>query len=252
MVRTIMAFEAERLSAGMGSFLFTHSGRRLRRALTQALGVTNRMSCVSLIFTVHEELGLANASELHAILSHLRPEVIFLEVPAAAFDDFYVNRTRRNLESDAVNLLLRSHPGLKLIPVDLPTPAREFFEGYEQLGMRIRETSLECRQLARVDLDRQRVCGFSYLNSDDCDQHWTEMRKEVLGTLQRIGDSRLNGIQDEWDKTNELRELEILVNVRQYCLQNHFERAVLLVGAAHRRSLTEKLQAQSEINWSRL
>ena len=31
-----MAFEAERLSAGMGSFLFTHSSRRLRRGLTQA------------------------------------------------------------------------------------------------------------------------------------------------------------------------------------------------------------------------
>lgn len=35
-----MAFEAERLSAGMGSFLFTHSSRRLRRGLTQALGRT--------------------------------------------------------------------------------------------------------------------------------------------------------------------------------------------------------------------
>ena len=44
----------------------------------------------------------------------------------------------------------------------------------------------------------------------------------------------------------------MLANVQRYCLQNHFERSALLVGAAHRRSLTEKLQAQSEINWSRL
>ena len=210
------------------------------------------MSCVSLIFTVHEELGLANASELHAILHHVQPQVIFLEVPAVAFDDFYLSRTRRNLESEAVNLFLESHPGIELIPVDLPTPAREFFEDHVQLCMRIRETSPEYRQLARVDQDRQRVYGFAYLNSDYCDQHWTEMRKEMRGALERIGDPRLTGIQDVWDRTNELRELAMLANVQQYCLQNHFERAALLVGAAHRRSLTEKLQAQSEINWSRL
>jgi hypothetical protein len=210
------------------------------------------MSCVSLIFTVHEALGLANARELQAILHQVRPAVIFLEVPAAAFDDFYLSRTRRNLESEAVNLFLESHPATKLVPVDLPTPAREFFEDHAQLCLRVRETSPEYRQLARVDRDRQTLYGFAYLNSDYCDQHWTEMRREVLGALERMGDTRLTGIQAAWDRTNELRELEMLANVRQYWLQNPFERAALLVGAAHRRSLTEKLQAQSEINWSLL
>ncbi len=96
------------------------------------------------------------------------------------------------------------------------------------------------------------VYGFAYLNSDYCDQHWTELRREMLSTLDRIADPRLAAIQEDWDRTNELRELEMLSNVRQFCQQNHFENAVLLVGAAHRRSLTEKLKAQSEINWSRL
>jgi hypothetical protein len=39
------------------------------------------MNCVSLICTVHE-LGLANVSELRAILDRIQPEVIFLEVPS--------------------------------------------------------------------------------------------------------------------------------------------------------------------------
>ena len=50
-----MAFEAERLSAGMGSFLFTHSSRRLRRGLTKALGL---MGFASLVLT----LGLASGA----------------------------------------------------------------------------------------------------------------------------------------------------------------------------------------------
>jgi len=210
------------------------------------------MRCVTFVFTVHEELGVATATELHEILTRVQPEVVFLEVPAAAFDDFYVSRKRRNLESDAVNLFLEAHPGTKLVPVDLPTPVREFFEDHAQLCMQVRSESPEYRQLLRIDRDRQMVYGFAYLNSDYCDQHWTELREETLRTLDRIGDPRLKGIQERWERTNELRELEMLAKVRQFCQENHFESAALLVGAAHRRGLTDKLRAQSEINWSRL
>jgi hypothetical protein len=210
------------------------------------------MPSVTFVFTVHEQLGAATAAELHAILNLIQPEVVFLEAPASALDDFYLSRTRRNLESDAVNLFRESHPGTTLIPVDLPTPAREFFEEHAQLCMRIRDASPEYRQLLQVDRQRQLLYGFAYLNSDYCDQHWSELRKEMLNALDRISDPRLMAIQEDWDRTNELRELEMLTNIRQFCQENHFESAVLLVGAAHRRSLTEKLQAQSEINWSRL
>jgi hypothetical protein len=60
------------------------------------------MSSVSVICTVHEEMGLANVSELRAILERIQPEVIFLEVPPVAFDDYYENCSRQNLESVAV------------------------------------------------------------------------------------------------------------------------------------------------------
>ena len=60
------------------------------------------MNCVSLVCTVHEEMGLANVSALRAILERIQPEVIFLEVPPEAFDDFYKICRRENLESKAV------------------------------------------------------------------------------------------------------------------------------------------------------
>jgi transposase len=55
-----------------------------------------------LVCTVHQETGRATVAELHAILEHIRPEVIFLEAPPEAFDDFYQNGSQENLESTAV------------------------------------------------------------------------------------------------------------------------------------------------------
>jgi hypothetical protein len=45
------------------------------------------MNSVSLVFTVHEEIGLANVSELGAILERIQPQVIVLEVPLVDFTD---------------------------------------------------------------------------------------------------------------------------------------------------------------------
>lgn len=210
------------------------------------------MPCVSLIFTIHEEQGSVNADALCGILVRVRPEVIFLEVPPAAFDDFYLSRRRHNLESDAVHFFLKTHPQTKLVPVDLPTPTRDFFEDHEQLCRRVREASREYRQLMKVDWDRQRLYGFAYLNSDYCSQHWSDIRTEMLTAVARIGDPRLREIQQEWDRTNELREIEMLANIQECCTRHHFQKAALLVGAAHRQSLIEKLRVQSLIKWSLL
>jgi hypothetical protein len=53
------------------------------------------MNSVSLVCTVHEESGCASVAKLHAILERIQPEVIFLEVPPAAFDDYYENPVDR-------------------------------------------------------------------------------------------------------------------------------------------------------------
>jgi hypothetical protein len=82
------------------------------------------MNSVSLVRTVHVEMGLANVSELCAILERIQPEGIFLEVPRAAFNDYYGNCSRQNLESLAV-MQYRQGRQVELVPVDLPTPTGE-------------------------------------------------------------------------------------------------------------------------------
>jgi hypothetical protein len=209
------------------------------------------MNCVSLVCTVHEEQGLANVSELRAILERIRPEVIFLEVPPAAFDDYYEICNQRNLESNAVRQYRESHQ-VELVPVDLPTPEREFFEDHEYFCIRIRQTSPEYRQLISWDRVHVRAYGFAYLNSDHCGKLWSDVYKEMLSTIKRIGDSRLVEIYESWKKTIDLREKEMMENIQKYCRENTFDRSVFLVGAAHRQRIIDKLREQSAIDSSRI
>jgi len=98
------------------------------------------MNSISLVCTVHEEMGLANASELRAILDRIQAEVIFLEVPPEDFDDFYNHCRRENLESKVVRRY-REGRQVGLVPVDLPKPSGECFADHEELRRRIGRVS---------------------------------------------------------------------------------------------------------------
>ena len=56
------------------------------------------MKRIAVVGTVHEEQGVANVPGLLAILERIKPELIFLEIPSAALDD-YLTGSRSHLES---------------------------------------------------------------------------------------------------------------------------------------------------------
>ncbi len=207
----------------------------------------HRMNCVSLVGTVHDELGRANASELCAILERIRPEVIFLEVPLAAFDDYYVMCRRSNLESIAVRRYRESHH-VKLVPVDRPTPGSEFFENTEYLRKRIWEDSPGYRQLIALDSACISARGFAYLNSESCGNLWADVYKEMLSTIRRIGDSRLVEIFNSWKETIDLREEEMTKKIQEYLGANTVDRGAFLVGAAHRQLIIDKSRKKSRVD----
>src|SRR5438046_10433617 len=103
------------------------------------------MKRVSVVYTEHEGNGLVNASGLLAILERIAPEVIFLECPPAAFDN-YLNGTHVKLEPAAVNRYRAIH-SVELIPVDLPTPEAALFAKHRDLNRRIELTSPDYRRL---------------------------------------------------------------------------------------------------------
>ena len=200
------------------------------------------MNCVSLISTVHEEMGLANVSELRAILERIQPEVIFLEVPPAAFEDYFENS--QNLEAKAVRQYRVAHQ-VQLVAVDLPTPSGDFFVNFEDLRRRIRQVSPEYRRLTKWDGDCIREFGFAYLNSDDCGELWLSVYKEILSTIEWLKDSSLLAPHESWVETNDRREQAMLDNIQKYCGDNTCHRGAFLAGAAHRQPIIEKSRKQT-------
>ena len=196
---------------------------------------------VSLVGTVHEETGLANVAELRTILERLQPEVIFLELPPAALDD-YLNGTRVNLESTAARRYRESHH-VVVEPVDRAEPDDEFLRSTRYLFKTVARTSSDyCRLMDRQSHDT-RAGGFPYLNSDRCIQSWADIYSEVLATVEWTGHPRLREIYDLWTHTHELRDAEMMKSIEDYSIRNAFAHGVFLVGAAHRRSIGDKARA---------
>ena len=182
------------------------------------------MNRVSLVCTVHEELGRANVVALRAILERMQSDVIFLEVPSEAFDDFYGNCSRYNLESMAV-AQYREGRQVKLVPVDLPAPSPDFVSNLEELRRRIRRVSHEYRRLMQWYEDCLRDDGFAYLNSERCSELWSDVYKEIVSTINWMnGDPRLVEIYESWKKTNDLREKAMMENIQRYSRENTFDK----------------------------
>jgi hypothetical protein len=211
------------------------------------------MKRVSVVGTVHEEKGRANTSELVRILERIKPEVIFLEIPSAAFD-YHFNGNRGDLESSAVSRYRENHR-VDLIPVDLPTPDEDFFAKHRDLIRRIERTSPDFRRL--VDWHSQNVSahGFAYLNSKDCSDLFSQLHEATLAAIEKDVDHRLLAeVYDLWIGTNKLRDKGMMKNIENHCRQHSFSSAAFLVGAAHRQSIIDLSRSQpravlSTIQW---
>jgi len=198
------------------------------------------MKTISLVCTVHEENGFASAAALCSILEHLRPEVIFFEAPADAFDELII--TGPCLESTAVRWY-REANRVAVVPVDLPTPEPRFFERQRAFDQRIAGRISDFQMLMLWNKNDTRDSGFQYLNSDQSSKRWADIYSEIRATVKILNDQEVTDFFELWQRTNDLRENEMLRNISMYCEKHSFERAVFLVGAAHRKSIIEKSQA---------
>lgn len=198
---------------------------------------------VSVIGTVHEEVGCASASALLAMLLRLRPDVIFLEMPPAAIADYF-GGPRSNLESIAVSQYRALHQ-VELVPVDLPTPAPEFFANVDEVRRAIRSRSVDYCRFVSWEEQHVEAHGFDYLNSAYCSALVADIHAARLAALAQIGDPRRVAIYELFTSTNERRDEAMLQNITSYCRGTSFHSGVLLVGAAHRKSLFQRTAARS-------
>jgi hypothetical protein len=193
---------------------------------------------VSLVGTVHEENGQASAMALQAILERTQPGVVFAEIPpshAARYKD----GSHGTLESIAVERYVARNQ-VHLVPVDLAKPEQTFFDAAKDMFGAVERTSPDYRRLMDNNTAATHAGGFPYLNSDRCIQSWTDIYREVLATIEWMGNPRFREVYEMWNHTNERRDGEMMKNITAYGARHDLARGVFLVGAAHRKSIIDR------------
>lgn len=202
--------------------------------------------------TTHAERGGVTVSALVAILGRISPDVVFAEIPQSHAAR-YADGSHGTLESRAV-AEFGKHNKVAVVPVDRPEPAEEFFRVTRELFELVERQSRDFRNL--VDLQSESIArgGFRYLNSADCAAAEDAIRDEVHDTIDWLRAPHLHETHDLWLKEIELRDQEMIAQIERHAAMSQAASAVLLVGAAHRRSIISKAQANvasstSNVEW---
>ncbi len=213
---------------------------------------------ITLICTRHAPLGKCNSNELYQIIEGINPEVIFEEIPPSLVDKYYLHKSEYNLETNTINAYLETHSNVKNVPVDSENmPPESFFQNHEYMLRRV-EGLVDINGYNyrnHIDIYRSQVerHGFVYLNSIYCDTCQDVINDAIANGLQEINDDKLFQSFKSWKVLNEMRENEMLQNIINYSETHTYRQAVFTVGAAHRKSIMQKIQeyeGKVNMNWS--
>jgi len=169
------------------------------------------MSSITLLCTYHSESGICTSNELFKILKGIEPEIIFEEIPPSFFDDYYIHRSRSNLETDAISMYLKDRP-IKHIPVDIHEVSERFFEDNRLLHERINSRSREYCDLIDAQTMYIRKYGFRYLNSACNVDMNDKIDQAIEDAVSAMNDEMLSNIHDSWKIVMERRDSEMLNN----------------------------------------
>ena len=209
------------------------------------------MHNIILIGSYHGNKGNCNHIELLKILEKIKPDVLFEEKHPSYYDAFYKNKTRNNLESDAINLYLENHSLNQVLVDDNVMPPTNSEYMYNQIEKR----SHGYRNLIDTNSIYTEYYGFKYLNSDICLNYHQALGNEIEETLKFIGDENLFPIRKAWLEWVEKRDNTMMVNIYNHSKNNEYKTGIFLVGTSHRKSIIEKIPEYNNkegviLNWN--
>lgn len=203
---------------------------------------------VTLVNTVHAERGAVTVAALLNLLERLSPDVVFAEVPKANIAR-YISGQHGSLESRAIAELRHRRP-VAVIAVDRDEPSEEFFRTTRELFDLLERRSRDYCNLVDHHSAQGARGGFGYLNSTDSVRASAAIRREVRDTIDWIHAPELHAVYDMWLNEIELRDREMVANIVRYAAESDLASGVFLVGAAHRESIIEKVDAERAIGHS--
>src|SRR5436190_446949 len=225
------------------------------------------MSTITLIATGHKENGLCNSHELFKIIEQISPDVIFEEIPPGKFEAVYAGTRQASLEVEAIKAYLQKYPDTYHYPVDLDieqATEKQIKTEVDGIYFICKDYSPEYNYLDGLIPYWSEKYGFSFLNNDRCSEIISRkkvLEKQILDALRKDNNQRamdhetLNLAYKQWIDQIEDRENEMLRNIYSYMESKKYAKALFLVGAAHRKSIMQKIQKYEskekfKINWT--
>jgi hypothetical protein len=193
------------------------------------------MNNITFISTIHKELGKCNAEELYKIIEKLNPELIFLEAVDNTYSEYeeFLFSTYRQYHQKLEIAAIQKYSSDSVVHY-IPVCEGGLSEAFH------RKTRIVCQNRGvqkLIDHFNSLAAnqGFKFLNSLECINLQEEMR---LLETQVLNNSHLDKIvkADIHDYENTM-----IRNINSYCKDNQFGSAIFMCGAAHRKSIIEKI-----------
>jgi hypothetical protein len=199
------------------------------------------MPVIVLLCSIHKKNGKCNPSELSQILQHVKPDVLFQEIPYFEFLEKDYSRSQSILEILAIKDYLKRHEVLQK-PVDTLGGSSLEPERFGEVINRVSRTSQEFRDLWDHINCLEYTRGFEYLNSRSHDFDLRRQAEIVVKELRRLNEERLSMAYDQWNIYNSRRDEAMIRNVYEFCRVTKFNKGVFLFGSGHRQSLIHKIR----------
>ena len=207
------------------------------------------MSNITFISTIHKQIGKCNANELYKIIDRLSPEVIFLEAIEETYSEYekYLFSTygiyHKKLEISALQKY-NHNATFQYVPVCDSGLSDAFREKIKFV--------CQNRELQKLIDNFNYMAaknGFEFLNSSECINLQEEMRaleNQIINNKE---------IDKAVNEDVEAYENSMIQNIYSYYISNPFSSAIFMCGAAHRKSIIEKIEKskieeQVNLSWA--
>lgn len=206
------------------------------------------MHNITLICTVHKDMGKCNSKELLKLIKKNKPDVIFEELSETTYRECY-ELGRETLESSAIKMYLEDN-NVNHIPVVGTELSDAFTQKHE-----INKTHNGCNKLFARLLSLQYEYGFNYLNSKYVDQLFDVFTKLEQDIVEYSKDDVITNIYKKAYENFDIYENDIVENIYNYSALNTYDKALMFIGSAHRKSIIDKINRKNQkeelkLNWT--
>lgn len=204
---------------------------------------------ITLISTVHKEIGKCNSEELYRIFQSISPDVIFLEAFENSYSQYHqmlfsqFGVYQERLEIKAIQAYSQNHI-FEYVPV-LDIGLSDEFE----TKLEIVSENIDYQMLLDSYISLEKEDGFLFLNSKEQVAYQEQMRE----LEKRITDNNL--LHQKANESIDAYEHSMLRNIYSFCKDNSFKMAIFMCGAGHRKTITQKIEEYEtkeglKLNWT--